>query len=450
MMVISNKRAAAFSLLAFVVFLHPLHGCAIGANQTSPRRPPAIIVFGDSIVDPGNNNVILTTIKCNFPPYGKDFVGHKATGRFSNGKIPSDIIASQLGIKEYVPAYLGTELSAYDLITGVSFASGGCGFDPLTSQLVSVLSMDDQLDLFIEYKEKVKAIVGEKKAAYITNNSEYLVVTGTDDLANTYFTTPFRRLEYDLPSYINFTVQSASTFIQKLYHLGARKIRVVGAPPIGCLPSQRTLAGGIERICDPTYNQAATFLNSQLSKEMQKLNSTLPKSKILYIDMYTPLLDIILHPSNYGFEESKRGCCGTGTLEVTLTCNSLTTFICEDASKYVFWDSYHPTERAYEILMTKLAQRYEQETEEVEGDEEEPLDLELKPVASNQDVRRMINYSMQPECATSPLALHHLILWLDISDVAHSDWSPNDFLHPVSAQNSSSRRIEWPRNKGVM
>ncbi|XP_020700914.1 GDSL esterase/lipase EXL3-like [Dendrobium catenatum] len=358
MMVISNKRAAAFSLLAFVVFLHPLHGRAIGANQTSRRRTPAIIIFGDSIVDPGNNNVILTTIKCNFPPYGKDFVGHKATGRFSNGKIPSDIIASQLGIKEYVPAYLGTELSAYDLITGVSFASGGCGFDPLTSQLVSVLSMDDQLDLFIEYKEKVKAIVGEKKAAYITNNSEYLVVTGTDDLANTYFTTPFRRLEYDLPSYINFTVQSASTFIQKLYHLGARKIRVVGAPPIGCLPSQRTLAGGIERICDPTYNQAATFLNSQLSKEMQKLNSTLPKSKILYIDMYTPLLDIILHPSNYGFVESKRGCCGTGTLEVTLTCNSLTTFICEDASKYVFWDSYHPTERAYEILMTKLAQRY--------------------------------------------------------------------------------------------
>ncbi|KAK8963652.1 Anther-specific proline-rich protein APG [Platanthera guangdongensis] len=39
------------------------------------------------------------------------------------------------GIKEYVPAYLGTKLSAYDLITGVSFASGGCEFDPLTSQL---------------------------------------------------------------------------------------------------------------------------------------------------------------------------------------------------------------------------------------------------------------------------------------------------------------------------
>jgi hypothetical protein len=41
-----------------------------------------------------------------------------------------------MGIKEYVPPYLGTELSDFDLLTGVNFASGGCGFDPLTAQLV--------------------------------------------------------------------------------------------------------------------------------------------------------------------------------------------------------------------------------------------------------------------------------------------------------------------------
>ncbi|KAG0473156.1 hypothetical protein HPP92_015013 [Vanilla planifolia] len=346
---------------AFITFLHVAIlsslACAKGNNRTSPR-PPAIVVFGDSIVDPGNNNAILTTVKCNFPPYGKDFVHQQATGRFSNGKIPSDLMASVLGIKEYVPAYLGTKLSAQELITGVSFASGGCGFDPLTADLVSAISMEDQLNLFKEYKEKVKAIVGEEKAAEITNNAVYLVATGTDDLANTYFTTPFRRLEFDLPSYINFTVKSASSFVQKLYHLGARKISVVSAPPIGCLPSQRTLAGGIERICNPTYNQAAVAFNSRLSNEMQKLNNTLPRARILYVDLYTPLLDIILHPLKYGFVESKRGCCGSGTFEVTLTCNSLTTLVCEDASKYVFWDSYHPTERAYRILISNVVQRY--------------------------------------------------------------------------------------------
>jgi len=37
-----------------------------------------------------------------------------------------------------LPAYLGTELSDFDLLTGVSFASGGCGFDPLTAELVVI------------------------------------------------------------------------------------------------------------------------------------------------------------------------------------------------------------------------------------------------------------------------------------------------------------------------
>jgi len=80
--------------------------------------------------------------------------------------------------------------------------------------LQSVLNMTDQLNLFKEYREKLKAIAGEERAAHIIAKSIYLVVTGTDDLANTYFSAPFRRLEYDLPSYINFVVQSASSFFQ--------------------------------------------------------------------------------------------------------------------------------------------------------------------------------------------------------------------------------------------
>jgi hypothetical protein len=53
---------------------------------------PALLVFGDSIVDAGNNNDLETLVKSNFPPYGKDFEGGIPTGRFCNGKIPSDII----------------------------------------------------------------------------------------------------------------------------------------------------------------------------------------------------------------------------------------------------------------------------------------------------------------------------------------------------------------------
>lgn len=55
---------------------------------------PAVFVFGDSIMDTGNNNNMSTPSRCNYPPYGRDFKGGIPTGRFSNGKVPSDFIGN--------------------------------------------------------------------------------------------------------------------------------------------------------------------------------------------------------------------------------------------------------------------------------------------------------------------------------------------------------------------
>lgn len=91
-------------LLAFLAFFmayslskNELVAMAQDADH-SKGRPlmPAVIIFGDSIMDPGNNNDIKTIIKCNFSPYGINFVAHKPTGRFCNGKIPSDFLGIYL------------------------------------------------------------------------------------------------------------------------------------------------------------------------------------------------------------------------------------------------------------------------------------------------------------------------------------------------------------------
>lgn len=52
---------------------------------------PAILTFGDSVVDVGNNNYLPTIFRADYPPYGRDFANHKATGRFCNGKLATDI-----------------------------------------------------------------------------------------------------------------------------------------------------------------------------------------------------------------------------------------------------------------------------------------------------------------------------------------------------------------------
>ncbi|XP_012570842.1 GDSL esterase/lipase EXL3-like isoform X1 [Cicer arietinum] len=317
---------------------------------------PALIAFGDSIVDSGNNNHIKTLIKCNFPPYGKDFLENVPTGRFCNGKIPSDIIAEELGIKEYVPAYLDPYLKPNDLLTGVSFASGASGYDPLTSELMSVIPLSTQLDLFKEYINKLKGIVGEDNTNFIIEKSLYVVVGGSDDIANTYFDAQ-ARLQYDIYAYTDLMSNSASNFLQEIYKLGGRRMFVFGAPPIGCLPSQRTVQGGILRTCAEKLNYVAKLFNLKLSNNIDSLNSNLPKSRVTYVDVYTPLLDIILNPQKYGYKIVDKGCCGTGLIEAAVLCNPFVN-TCYNVSEYVFWDSYHPTEGVYRKLVEILTKTY--------------------------------------------------------------------------------------------
>ena len=56
-------------------------------------RPRAFFVFGDSLVDNGNNNYLLTTARADSPPYGIDYPTGRPTGRFSNGFNIPDFIS---------------------------------------------------------------------------------------------------------------------------------------------------------------------------------------------------------------------------------------------------------------------------------------------------------------------------------------------------------------------
>ncbi|XVF15955.1 hypothetical protein REPUB_Repub09cG0200400 [Reevesia pubescens] len=342
------SRFIVFALFV-VLYYHENEAALVLPNN---ETIPAVFVFGDSIVDPGNNNNLNTIAKGNFLPYGRDFP-RGPTGRFSNGKVPSDLIAEEFGVKELLPAYLDPNLKLQDLLTGVSFASGAAGFDPITSQSASVISMEDQLELFKQSIKKIQSAVGEERAANIISKGIYIVCTGSNDVANTYFGTPIRRAHYDIDSYADFCASYASKFLQELYGLGARRIGLLGLPPIGCVPSQRTIGGGKNRDCYEDENKLASVYNAKLSAVIDSLKNlfNLPDIKLIYLDIYYPLLSLIQNPAKYGFEVAVKGCCGTGLLEASIFCNpSSIPLSCEDASKYVFWDGYHPSEKSYKIL----------------------------------------------------------------------------------------------------
>ncbi|PON45983.1 SGNH hydrolase-type esterase domain containing protein [Parasponia andersonii] len=98
---------------------------ALGAFS-SQAEARAFFVFGDSLVDNGNNNYLATTARADAPPYGVDYPSHRPTGRFSNGYNIPDFISQKIGSEPTLP-YLSPELTGQKLLVGANFASAGIG-----------------------------------------------------------------------------------------------------------------------------------------------------------------------------------------------------------------------------------------------------------------------------------------------------------------------------------
>ncbi|XP_071704567.1 GDSL esterase/lipase EXL3-like [Rutidosis leptorrhynchoides] len=345
-MILSVVKVVVFSVYAFL----GLQSNEAKIVYTKGVVAPAVLLFGDSFVDQGNNNYVTNAGKANYPPYGKDFPGEISTGRWSNGKSLADGFANALGVKEYVPAYLDPSIQVKDLVTGVSFASGSTGYDPDTAKENKALSLETQLDMFKQYIKKLKMNIGEVVTNNVITNSVCLLLGGSNDIQIKFFGIPYKRRQNDVRVYAKTLVTFALSYVQELHKLGARRIAVFGAPPLGCFPEQRTVGGGPLRKCVDNLNAAFQWYNDILKRELQNLSSVFPESKFAYVDFYNPVLSVMENHRNYGFEVIDKGCCGTGLMEVSTLCNKLTP-ICDNRTKFFFWDGYHFTEKGCNIIV---------------------------------------------------------------------------------------------------
>ncbi|XP_077251182.1 GDSL esterase/lipase At5g45960-like [Tasmannia lanceolata] len=362
------ERSSYTNSLPFLLFLLPLLPSIAEAQYKSLNKKSlnkkgfnisALFVFGDSTVDPGNNNYLTTLFKSNFPPYGRDYSKQQPTGRFCNGRLVTDFVASYLGLKDEIPPYLDTGLSFKELTTGVSFASAGSGYDPLTPKISMVMEIPKQVDYFRDYLRRMQLMIGKTGTEELIGEAGFLISAGTNDFIVNYFTLPEQRKKYTVQEYQLLLLQKLGEFLQDLKDLGARRILVAGLPPIGCLPIVITANphyGFQNRGCFDTFNYVAVDYNRQLQNKLVSMQETFfpdGRGRIVYVDIYNPLLDMMLHPGKFGFEDSVDGCCGTGLFEASFLCNP-TSLVCPDASKYVFWDSIHPTEKTYYLVFKTL------------------------------------------------------------------------------------------------
>lgn len=93
MMMISKVWRRLWLVAALVILMAAVAAWDIDKAAVALGSPqvPAMFVFGDSLVDNGNNNYLSSLAKANYYPYGCDFNGGPS-GRFTNGRTFVDML----------------------------------------------------------------------------------------------------------------------------------------------------------------------------------------------------------------------------------------------------------------------------------------------------------------------------------------------------------------------
>lgn len=315
------------------------------------RVPTAMFVFGDSLVDVGMNNRLVSIAKANFKPNGIDYPGHRPTGRFCNGRIISDFLSEHWGMEPTL-AYDDPNATPQDLLRGANFASAGAGILNDTGAIfIQRFRMSQQVELFRQYVGNITKLVGEADASRLLSGGLFAITIGANDYLSNYFLpgSP-RKRHYTLPDYEALLISELRQQIKSIYDLGARIIVVSSLGPLGCIPlliGQRFLIA--KGKCIESFQEAAMSFNRLLRSLAEELQQELPSSTMLYSNGFDMVLELINNPAEFGFQNVNTACCGRGPNKGLVPCNP-TDPVCDDRSAYIFWDPFHPTEAVNKLV----------------------------------------------------------------------------------------------------
>ncbi|XP_047309668.1 GDSL esterase/lipase 6 [Impatiens glandulifera] len=334
------------TLLLLTVFaknLFPANG--------SHNRVQSIFSFGDSLLDAGNNHYkVGCKSQADFPPYGSTFF-HHPTGRFTNGRIVVDFISELLEInlqKSYLEAEMEVEIGnkKYYPSNGLNFASASSGVLPWTNGDLGIMSIQDQLKNFHSILHKNK-IPKEQ-----VRNSLYFFESGSNDIYG-YFLNSNSTI--DANTYIQAMLKEVDNFINKIYKLGARKIVVYSLGLVGCVPARVLFPGAPTNIeCFEKMNTMAKDYNKGLEILVLNMPKKYHGSIGILADVYTIVEQLRATPEKYGLSNVSHACCGHGTLRGSLQCGKKGYELCKNPNEYLFWDYFHPSEHAYELVTKEI------------------------------------------------------------------------------------------------
>jgi outer membrane lipase/esterase len=302
--------------------------CLLAAAIAAPMPTAAqmtfsrIVVFGDSLSDPGNDFALIKTQ--NTPPYDNidpgTIIPHapyaKGGHHYSNGATWVEQFARLRGLAQDVtPAWksAGTKAANYAVGGGRARNADDGNFN-----------LPDQVEQFL-------ADVGGQAPS----DALYVIEFGGNDTRDIL-------AGGDANVIIPQAANSIANSIYILWLNGARNFLVWNIPDLSKTPAIQFMGAdaqlSVYGLLYLHFNPALDFALSQVS--------LLPGIKIKRFDAFEKVIDFVTNPEAYGLEVVDEPC-------VT---PKVPPFNCKEPDDYLFWDGIHPTKAAHGILAQEVAE----------------------------------------------------------------------------------------------
>jgi len=288
----------------------------LSANFAAAGSFQRIVVFGDSLSDPGNAFVLLRKVEV--PPFPLIPEAPYARGglHFSNGSTWVEDLGESLRLRTST----GPALAAPHVFS--NYAVGGARARP--GQLFDLTT---QVGLFLR-----------DFGGSAPDDALYVIFIGANDVRDA-----LDALAVD-PSggIINAALAALHDNITVLASSGARTFLVANAPNLALVPAVRLKGPAAQ---GAAQSLAAVF-NSGLAATLDGLQTAALPVNFARLDVFEILNRVVADPAAFGLSNVQDSC---------ITPDTNVHPFCAQPDRYLFWDGIHPTRAAHAILARDAA-----------------------------------------------------------------------------------------------
>jgi phospholipase/lecithinase/hemolysin len=306
---------------SFVVVLSLWVLQPLAASAHDWQAPPPVfdkvVVFGDSLSDPGN--VFALTGQYSVRPFAPIPSAPYAIGgfHFTNGETWVERLSRGLRSRTGAgPAVRVPQLYTNYAFGGARARSGASASPDLSAQI---------------------AMYFANQGSAVSAESLHVIWFGANDVRDALEALAVDPTGATTGGIVQAAIAAIGNNVVTLWSAGARTLLVPNVPNLALTPAVAAQPAQVRAIAA----QLSAAYNAALAQVLSRLEAQLPGIRIVRLDVYALLNSIVASPSLYGI---------TNTVEPCLRFGVVAGAICAEPWRYVFWDAIHPTAAVHRIL----------------------------------------------------------------------------------------------------